>query len=320
MPNSANLLILFFAYDFLYALNYTLPIAILLATIIFYINLTRSNQYATFLALGYSKRKILAPILMIASAFVIAYVGLNATPFVYAQERAEAIISHENFSNITEDLLVKYQDNYVYFGKIYPLIKKAENIKVFKLNDEGILEGYAQAKEAHFIDNYWVMSKAVVSKIPKELKLGDTGLELIKEEEDFKILGGFRPKILDTIYQNKPSVSIIDAIQSLLILKNQEGNSAKIRAILYSFMLIPFFVPLTILIIAFYVPILPRYVNLALLGFMLIVIALVLWGLFFAFGKLSMSGLLPPEIMLLIPFCLLFLFGMFCFRRIDVKM
>lgn len=318
-PNSANLIVLFFVYDFLYALNYTLPIAILLATIVFYLSLVKNNQYSAFLALGYSKKKLLLPVLSIATALILFYVGLNATPFVYAQERAEAIVSQENFSNITEDLLVKYQDNYVYFGKVYPLIKKAENIKVFNLNDRGVLESFAQAKEAYFIDNYWVMSKAVLSRIPKELRLGIKGLE-VSEEESYKILKGFRPKILDTIYQNKPSVSIIDAIQSLVILKNQEANHTKIRAILYSFILIPFFVPLTIFILAFYVPALARYSNLALLGFVFIVVSLVIWGLFFAFGKLSMSGLLSPEMMLLVPFSALLVFALICFRKINLKM
>lgn len=318
LPASANLIILFFVYDFLYALNYTLPISVLLASIIFYLTLIKSNQYTAFLALGYSKKKILSPILIISGIFILFYIGLNATPFVYAQEKAEAIISQENFSNMTEDLLVKYKDNYVYFGKVYPLIKKAENIKVFKLND-GMLESFAQAKEAHFVDNYWVMGKATLSNVPKDLVLGSRGLE-VKEEETLKILRGFRPKILDTIYQNKPSVSIVDAFQSLIILKRQEANHGKIRAILYSFILVPFFVPFTIVIIAFFMPSLARYSNLALLGFVFIVFSLVVWGLFFAFGKLSVSGLLSPEIMLLFPLVLLLKLSLTCFTAINKRL
>ncbi|WP_104697634.1 MULTISPECIES: LptF/LptG family permease [unclassified Helicobacter] len=317
LPASANLIVLFFVYDFLYALNYTLPISILLASIIFYLALTKSNQYTAFLALGYSKKRILSPVLIISGLLTFFYIGLNATPFVYAQEKAEAIISQENFSNMTEDLLVKYKDNYVYFGKIYPLIKKAENIKVFRLKDD-FLESFAQAKEAHFIDNYWVMNKATLANVPKDLILGSKGLE-IREEETLRILKGFRPKILDTIYQNKPSVSIIDAFQSLIILRNQEANHTKIRAILYSFILIPFFVPLTIIIIAFFVPSLARYSNLALLGFIFIVLSLIIWGLFFAFGKLSISGLLSPEIMLLCPLILLLKFSLTCFSTINKR-
>ncbi|MCE3036933.1 LptF/LptG family permease [Helicobacter sp. faydin-H20] len=317
-PNSANLIVLFFAYDFLYALNYTLPIAILLSTVMFYLNLVKSNQYTAFLALGYTKRQILSPIFCIAFLLNLFYVGLNATPFVYAQERAEAIILQENFSNITEDLLVKYENNYVYFEKLYPLIKKAENIKVFQLDEEGQVQAFAHSKEARFIDDYWVLSHASVSQVPKDIVLGKNGLSVANVDQ-LKILKGFRPKILDTIYQNKPSVSIIDAIQSLMILQNQDVNSEKIRAILYTFILIPFFVPLTTIIIAYYAPILARYSNLALLGFIFIVISLVMWGLFFAFGKLSMSGLLPPELMLLVPFGILFTLSIFYYKKINLK-
>ena len=318
MPNSANLIILFFVYDFLYAVNYTLPISILLAAIIFYINLVRSNQYAAFLALGYSKRQVMRPIILMATFLTFLFIGLNATPFVYAQEKAETIISQENFSNITEDLLVKYQNNYVYFGKIYPLIQKAENIKVFDLDDSGNLISFTQAKETHFIDNYWVLNQAVYSKIPERIELGKKGLETTHIDK-MQILKGFRPKILDTIYQNKPSVSILDAVQSLFILQSQDANNVKIRALLYNFIFVPFFVPLIIVIIAFYSPMLGRYSNLSLLAFVFVVISLVAWGIFFAFGRLSISGLLPPEVMLLIPLGILFCISLFYYLKINLK-
>lgn len=319
MPNSANLIILFFVYDFLYAVNFTLPISLLLAAVVFYLNLIRSNQYAAFLALGYSKRQILHPALWISTLVIIFYIGLNATPFVYAQEKAEAIMSQENFSSITEDLLVKYKNNYVYFGKIYPLIKKAENIKVFELDDQSILTSFTQAKETHFVGDYWVLDNAVYSKIPETIELGKKGLE-ITEIDKLKILKGFRPKILDTIYQNKPSVSIADAFQSLLILQKQDANYSKIRALLYNFIFVPFFVPLVVIIIAFYSPMLSRYTNLSLLGFSFIVISLVIWGLFFAFGRLSISGLLSPEMMLLIPLGILAIACINYYLRINQKM
>lgn len=319
MPSSANLIILFFVYDFLYAINYTLPISTLLAAIIFYINLIRSNQYTAFLALGYSKRQIMRPVLWISTMLVIFYISLNATPFVYAQEKAEAIISQENFSSITEDLLVKYKNNYVYFGKIYPLIKKAEDIKVFELDENSVLTSFTQAKETHFIGDYWVLDNAIYSKMPEHIELGKKGLESAQIDK-LKILKGFRPKILDTIYQNKPSVSITDAFQSLIILQNQDANHSKIRALLYNFILVPFFVPLVIIIIAFYSPMLSRYSNLSLLGFVFVVISLVAWGLFFAFGRLSISGLLPPEMMLLVPLAILFIVCLSYYYRINQKM
>lgn len=317
-PDSANLVILFFVYDALYALNYTLPISLLLGAVIFYASMIRSNQYTALLAIGFSKRATFRPILIISVLASFLYIFLNATPFVYAQEKAEAIIYQGNFSNATEDLLVKYGQDYVYFGRIYPLTQTAQNIKVFQLEDH-ILSSFTQADTAHFGDGYWVLQNANISTLPKNLLPGDKGLSIAHQKE-LKILKGFRPKILDTIYQNKPSVSIIDAIQSLLILQDQNAGSEKIRAMLYSFILIPFFVPLTTIIIAYYAPNFARYGNLALLSFGFIVISLVIWGLFFVFGKLSISGLFFPEVGILIPLVALALAGFWYFARINQRL
>ncbi|PAF51574.1 LptF/LptG family permease [Helicobacter sp. 13S00477-4] len=314
-PDSANLVILFFVYDALYAFNYTLPISFLLGLVIFYISMIKSNQYTALLAIGFSKKNIFKPILIISLFFSLVMIGLNATPFVYAQEKAEAIIYQGKFSNTTEDLLVKYGQDYVYFGKIFPILQKAQNIKVFQLKNH-LLVSFTQADTAFFQNGYWVLQNANVSTLPEVFVLGKKGLD-IKHLEELKILKGFRPKILDTIYQNKPSVSIIDAVQSLMILKNQHAGSEKIRAMIYSFVLVPFFVPFTAMIIVYYTPSLARYGNLALLSFEFIVISLVVWGLFFALGKLSISGLFLPEIGILLPLIVLVGVAFWHFNRIN---
>ncbi|PAF46784.1 permease [Helicobacter sp. 12S02634-8] len=316
-PDSANLAILFFVYDALYALNYTLPISLLLALVIFYVSMIKSNQYTALLAIGFSKRAVLKPILAISLFFSFLYIGLNATPFVYAQEKAEGIIYQGSFSNTTEDLLVKYGQDYVYFGKIYPILQKAQHIKIFQLQNKA-LSSFTQADTAYFENGYWVLQNATISTLPKSFDLGDKGLD-ITHIDRLLILKGFRPKILDTIYQNKPSVSIIDALQSMLILKKQNAGSEKVRSMLYSFILIPFFVPLTAIIIAYYTPSLARYGNLALLSFEFIVISLIIWGLFFALGKLSISGLFLPEIGILAPLVLLGAVSVWHFKKIDIK-
>ncbi len=79
MPDSANMIILFFTYDILFALNYTLPISLLLAMVLFYIAFIKSNQYTALLSIGFSKCQILSPIFLISLFFTAIYVGLNAT-------------------------------------------------------------------------------------------------------------------------------------------------------------------------------------------------------------------------------------------------
>lgn len=321
-PNSANLIVLFFVYEFLYAFNYTLPISALLSAIIFFIGLIRTSQFTALLALGYSRRQIFAPVFFISIFITIFYIFLNATPFVYAQERADAIISRQNVS-ISEDLFVRHNGNYVFFGKINPLSQSAQNIKIFELTKMGSLQKFTKADSAVFAENRWILKNAISTVLPKNTRFvknfapdPKTSALKIIHEKNLEILPGFRPKILDTIYQNKPSVSITDAISSLFLLE-KDAAAPKIRAILYTFLFVPFFMPLTLFIVADFFPTTPRYTNLALLGFALMIFALVIWGLFFAFSKLSVRGIFSPEFSILLPLFALLIAGIVFFRRLD---
>ncbi|MFC3847295.1 LptF/LptG family permease [Helicobacter baculiformis] len=317
-PDAANLILLFFIYDGLYALNYTLPISLLLGLVLFYIAFIRSNQYSALLAIGYSIKQILKPMLGINLFFIILFIALNATPFVYMQEKAEAIIYKDNSSNISENLLVKYNDDYVYFGKINPLLQSAQNIKIFTLKNNE-LSAVAQASHATFERKYWVLHNATTATLPTPLSLGKQGLRL-ENNALLKTLRGFHPKVLDTIYQNKPAVSITDALRSLRVLYRQHGDTNKVRGFLYVAILMPFFVPLTAILIARYTPNLARYENLALLSLKFIILSLLLWGLFFALGKFSIAGLFYPELGVALPFALLCVIALRHYHKLDMRL
>ncbi|WP_104759784.1 LptF/LptG family permease [Helicobacter bizzozeronii] len=317
-PSAANLIVLFFVYDGLYALNYTLPISLLLGLVLFYIAFIRSNQYTALLAIGYSIKQVLAPMLAINLFFIVVFIGLNATPFVYMQEKAESIIYKDNAANISENLLVKYNDDYVYFEKINPLLQNAQNIKIFTLQ-EGVLRTFAQASSAVFEDRYWVLHGVTLSTLPFPLTLGQQGLH-VQKLPILKTLKGFRPKVLDTIYQNKPAVSITDAIRSLHVLYHQHADTKKIRGFLYVSILLPFFVPLTAILIAYYTPNLARYENLALLSLKFILLSLILWGLFFALGKFSISGMFLPEVGILMPFLTLLGIALYHYNKLNTRL
>lgn len=316
MPDSANLIILFFFYDALYAFNYTLPLSLVLGSILFYINFLKSSQLSALLALGYSRRKILSPLLILSSLLTLGYIGLNATPFVYAQEKAEVIVNKNALQNAQEDIFVKYNQDYVYFQKVFPLLNRAENIKVFELKN-GELTTFIQANKATFQEDYWVLENAEVIKIDNARFNFDEEVLEHKKIKQLKILKNFRPKVLDTFSKDKPTVSIIDAILSAKILISQKIDFEKVRAILYSFIIVPLFVPLTIIIISSYIPSLARYGNLALLTFGLVIFSLMVWGAFFSISKLSISGIMQPELGILIPFALLLCFSALSYTRLN---
>ena len=314
LPDSANLFVLFLVYDFLYALNYTFPISTILASIVTLISLIKSNQLTAMLSIGYSKKKILFPILFTASFLNICYIGLNATPFVYAQEKIDNIIQRGGINDAKTDILVKHNNSYVYIDKIYPILQKAENIKVFE-TDGLILKRFIQANEAQFDGLWWNLKTATITSIPQNLEFNNSSLNT-SEVKNYQILKDFKPKILDTIYQNKPNVSIIDAFNTLFLLLEQDSNTQKIRSIIYSFIAIPIVVPFIIIIISSYTPNLLRYTNIARLGFIFVLFCLIIWGLFFMLTKLSISGFLLPELGIIAPMCIFITISIIYYRKL----
>ncbi|GAD19141.1 LptF/LptG family permease [Helicobacter fennelliae] len=320
--DSANLIILFLAYDFMYALNFMLPISLLLAMVVCYLFLVKSNQYTALLSIGFSKKSILRPILWISLFFTFVYIGLNATPFAYAQENVEKLFKKDT-ATLSKDLFVKFNDHYVYFGVINPIVGKAQDVRIFQVQhsqNNGVIEkkllNFTQSKLAYFSHNAWVLQNVISQDLPKEWNLGKAGLKL-KSKEQEAILEGFRPKVLDSIYQSKPLISIVDAIESLQILRSQKADTDKIRALLYVLIVVPLFVPFVAMILAYYMPSLARYGNLYIMGFACIVFALIVWGIFFASAQFSVTGIVYPEIGIIVPLALLVIVALYHYIRLN---
>ncbi len=311
--------ILFFAYDFMYATNFTLPISLLLAMAICYLSLIGSNQYTALLAIGYSKKQLLRPVLWISLLLTFVYIGLNATPFAYAQEKVEQFFKKDS-SVPTKDLFVKYNQSYVYFGSIN-ILNQANNIRVFELNEEKnekSLWRFTQAKQAFFDKKTWVLQDAISQELPNAWHLGDNGLKVTSHDK-LHILKDFNPKILDSISQSKPSISILDAIDSLKLLYSQNIGNEKIRAVLYGLILVPLFVPFVSIILAYYTPSLARYGNLYLLGFGFIIFSLIVCGMFFALSQFAITGILLPEVAIVLPFGVLILVALYYYARLNTR-
>ncbi|ANV98625.1 permease [Helicobacter enhydrae] len=314
-PDSANLIVLFFFNDALYALNYTLPLSLLLGGILFLITFLKSNQFGAMLALGFSKRQILLAPFVLSLLISCIYIALNATSFVYAQERVEAIIDQNSLNNAQEDILLKHNHNYIYFQKIYPSLNQAKNIKIFTLDNQR-LKSFIQAETGVFDGRFWILKNAKIGQISATFSSQTNALSF-KKVESMKILENFKPKVLDTFLKDKPTISIIDAIDSLKIHLEQGLDSTKIRAILYSAILIPLFVPLTLVIFGYFIPSLPRYIKISLLSFKLIMISLVIWGIFFSVSKFSIGGIIYPEFGILLPMIVLCSVTLYCFAKLK---
>ncbi len=307
LPNSANLQTLYIMYKSFYAADLLLPISIIFAMIATKIQLIRSNELVAIYSLGYSKKEVLKPLFFTSLFIVLLSIFLHTTPFSYAYQNAENIRKYGVISNSTTNLFFKYNDSYIFFKKLFPIQKKANDIRIFEVSNQR-LKKIIKAKEANFINNSWKIKNAtIIENLNQKID--------IKKNQNLTLLKGFKPKILDSVYEGKTSFSIVDALYAIKLLKEQKIDIKKIKAALYAQIFYPLFAPFLMIIIFYFVPITQRVFSLTLFSFGAIIFTLFIWGLFFTLMRLSFVGVLAPEISTILPILLLAIIASIFYKK-----
>ncbi len=313
LPKSANLQLLYLAYNSFYILTITLPLSIIFAWIVTLTNLIKENTLISFYALGVSKKKVILPIVLLGIFLTLVLLSFQTTELAYSKEKQSKIINNNFFVNEKSNILLKYNNNFVYFQTLYPIEKKAENIKIFKLEDGELIETIL-AKSAYYENNKWYVTDAKIISKPKKLDWGSSKLE-IRYENSLYTLEGFKPEIINNVYKADIEYSVNDALYTILLFDKQGLNTDKIRAILYSKIFIPFMViPLLILFFA-YSSVSGRFFKIGQFVSITILLSLGTWGLFFLLQKIATANLVIPEIALLAPLIILTIFSMVVYQK-----
>ena len=311
---SANLLLIYFVYKSFYAVDLLLPLSLVFAMIATKIYLIRSNALVSFFSLGYSRVEILKPFVYVSTAIILLFIALHSwSSFSRAQEFSRNILKHSQYLNPTRDLFFAYKGKYVYFSKLLPLQERAEGVRVFTIND-GSLKEVVTAKLAEYRNGFWHIKSGDLIIKPEDLSLKSPGIT-VKEAKDLDILEGFRPKILDQVYEGKVNFTIGDAIDALLLLQSQNIDVSNIRGALYKIFVYPLFVPFLIIIIYFFVPISVRFLNVSLFSFMAILTTLLVWGMIMMLIELSNNKTIPSEVGIIGPVVILALIALRQWRK-----
>ena len=227
IPQSANLQLLYLLYNGFFTLTLALPLSIVFGWIITLIVFIRNNEFVAFNALGATNKNIYLPVINISVLLLFLLILLQMTPLAYSSDQKRKILDNQYFTNTKSDIFLKYNDYYVYFKKLYPLEKRAEEIHIFRVDNKDVIETII-AKKAYFQNDKWYVLDAKVITKPKDLDISSSKLN-ITYEKFLHTLEGFKPKILDSVYENKADLSIYDAISALILLKEQGINTQKIR-------------------------------------------------------------------------------------------
>ncbi len=313
LPKSANLQLLYVIYNAFFTFTITLPLSLVFGWIVTITVLVKNNELVSFYSLSISKADVLRPIIFISIFITLILIVLQATPLAYSVENKNKILDNSYFVNEKSNIFLKYDDYFIYFKKLYPLEKKAEDIHIFKTKNHDIVE-IIVAKKAYFQNNRWYVIDTKITKKPEVIDWNDSKLT-ITNEKFLYTLEGFEPKIINNVYKGETQFSIIDAVRTILLLEDQDFNTNKIKTILYSQIFMPFFViPLIIIIFLFTNPS-SRFFNTA--GFTSITIftTLITWGVLFLLQKLAFGGIVLGELAIIMPLVILFIVTYYIYNK-----
>ncbi len=316
--DSANLLLIFLVYKSFFAIDMLLPISLIFAMISTKIFLIRSNALVSFYSLGYSRVQILKPFVVVSVIITVVFVLLHmSSSFARANEHAKNIEDNAEYLSPTRDLFFSYKEKFVYFSKMQPLQSRAEGVRVFSATD-GSLKEVVVASSAVYKNGYWHIKNADIITKPDDLSFNSLGIE-VNNIDDLKLLQGFKPKILDQVYEGKVNFSIGDALDALFILKDENVNLDTIKGALYKMVIYPFFAPSLVVIIFFFVPISARFLNVSLFSFGAVIATLLMWGVMFVLSELAKNKTIPAEIGVIAPVLILLLIAIRQWRKYSLK-
>ncbi|MCF6330938.1 MAG: LptF/LptG family permease [Sulfurimonas sp.] len=305
LASSANLLVIFLVYKIFFAIDMLVPISLVLAMISTKVFLIRSNALVSFYSLGYSKVQVLNPFVIVSVVVTLLYISLHtSSSFAKANEFANNIKNNSEYLSPSRDLFFSYKNKFVYFSKLLPLQSSAEGIRIFSI-DNGSLKEVITADFAVYKDGFWHIKYADIIIKPNSLKYDSLGITL-KNNKNLKLLEGFRPKMLDQVYEGKANFTIWDAVEALLILKEHNVDIQNIKSALYKILIYPFFAPCLVVIIFFFVPISSRNLNISLFSFGAILSTLMIWGIMFMLLEFAKNKTIPAEIGIILPVIILF--------------
>jgi len=314
LSKSANLLLIYLVYKAFYGIDMLVPLSLIFAMISTKILLIRSNALVSFYSLGYTRIDILRPFVIISTVVIMIYISFHSfSSFSRANEFSDNIRSHAQYLNPTRDLFFIYKGKYIYFSQMLPLQEKATGIRVFSVKDKS-LKAVLVAKEANYRDEYWHIKSADIITKPDDLSFASLGIKVTKEK-NLKILHGFRPKILDQVYEGKVNFTIKNAVDAILLLKDQNINTDSIRGALYRIFVYPLFVPAVVIIIFFFVPISVRFLNVSLFSFIAILSTLMVWAILFALTELAINKTISSEVGIIGPIILLYIIAISIYRH-----
>ena len=307
LPDSINLEILYIFYNSMNASITIYSLTLVFAVLVTILSLVKTNEMVAFLSIGYSKRRLLFPLMSGALLVSAAFIGVQSITNISFQDRARAILSGEYFtSNVDNNLFFKYRNTVIYMKKLDSVKKIAYDMKLFTV-EQGKIQTIYEVPQAKFQNNQWIPNKVIKYSIKHN--------KFDKEILHITLLKGFKPAILNKL-ESRKAMTLKIAVQALFLFKKGHIDLNFIKTYIYNAIIPPISFILLIFLIVLKAPIHPRISNISLFVFTSIFSSILLWGMFLLAQKMSIGGVVIPEIAFFTPFLILLGLTIYYFRKI----
>ena len=297
------------------ALGLLYPLAIIFGGIWTKISFIKQNSVASFYALGVTRREFFKPFFVVGMATYLLFLGLNFTSFATAKDTAKMVQKNQYGISTTEDLFFKYDNSFVYIGTLIPSRYKIENLTIFKMENNQVIETFT-AKEAWYNIYEWVASD-VIKKTKVVDESGDQRLK-VEHVPILHTLKNYQPKILKSIYDGK-ELSLDESFLAKRLLENQGLGTEAIRADIYNKIFLPLFSIALLMILLFSFPFHARYMNIRVITMKALGGTLFIWGVLFTLRRIGMTGVVSPELVIVLPVVVLWIYAFYTLLKSDKR-
>ena len=315
--SSFNVKILYFYLKIQEALNLLYPLAIIFGGIWTKIAFIKQNKVGALYALGVTRKEFFKPFLVVGLFTYLLFLGLNFTSFSTVQETSKGLFKHQYGVSKTKDLFFKYKTQYhtsfVYIGALIPQKYKLEDLIIFRMKENKVVS-IITAKEAWYNIYEWV----AIDAIKKSKFINKEGKQRLKIETIplLHSLRDYQPKILESIYDGK-ALTLYETILAKRLLEHQGLETYEVRTEIYSKMVVPLFSIALLMILIFQFPFHARYMNIAITSTKAIGGTLFVWGILFALQTVAKNGTAVPELILILPVVMLWIYALIALSKSD---
>ena len=302
---SSNYQILYIFYMWEQALGLLYPLAIVFALIMTKLSLIKNNTMGALHAFGYNKKLLVLPFFIVSIFTYGIFMILHTTEFSYAKDKGKILLKNEINAYNLNNLFFKYDDTFVYIDALDPISKTIKDITIFKVSGNQVVYTI-NASIAVFDGEEWDAKDATLKT--HIYSHGELVKYTAEYKENIKTLKGYKPKIIESLYEGK-SLNIVDAYNTWKLLNKQHLNSDKIRAVLYAKIVVPLFSIALLVILFFKLPFHARMMNMGVIIASSLGVTFMIWGILFGLNQVGTNGIVLPEVTAILPIVLLFIYA-----------